>query len=113
MQEDRHHRYTGPGAGKMADALLESLQGLRLAARPFRENHQDLATAERLIGELKRIAAFLAAAPLHRNDADDVAGEPAAEGPGQEKSIAATGRSFGNSLNGISDMIASASRLEL
>jgi len=84
MQEDRHHRYTGPGAGKMADALLESLQGLRLAARPFRENHQDLATAERLIGELKRIAAFLAAAPLHRNDADDVGGEPDAEAPGQK-----------------------------
>jgi hypothetical protein len=66
-------------AGEMADTLLEGLQRLRVAARSFRKDHQDLAAVELLLGEKQRVAAFLAAGPLDRDDADDVVGEPAAQ----------------------------------
>src|SRR6266568_4116308 len=49
------------------------------AARSFREQHQDLAAVERLLAGGERVAAFLAATAPHRNDADDVEREPAAQ----------------------------------
>src|SRR4029079_1876109 len=78
LYEHGHHRHLGPRFRQMSDAFFEGLQRLRLAACPFREDHQDLAAVWRLLGEQQRIAALLAAAALYRDDADDLIGEPAA-----------------------------------
>ncbi len=46
----------GRRAGQMADSRLEGLQGFRLSARAFREQHEDIAAIERVLEIRQRIA---------------------------------------------------------